>query len=391
MTDKIAAYKDDLVTLRRDIHKHPELAYEETRTADIVAGKLQSWGIEIHRGLATTGVVGTIRAGTGNRAIGLRADIDALPIDELNDFDHRSAHDGKMHACGHDGHTAMLLGAARYLAETKNFDGTVHLIFQPAEEAAGGARVMIEDGLFEKFPVENVYGMHNMPGLPLGEFHMRTGPLMAGFLSFVIEVQGIGAHAGFPHLGRDSIVIASSIVTALQTIVSRTVDPLDSALVSVTKIKGGHAFNVLPEKVMLGGSCRAFSDAMLDRLKQQIIDIAEGTARTHGANAKVDFVEYYPPLVNTAEAVEATAAAARDVAGSDRVNTSATPVMGSEDFAYMLKEKPGSYIFIGNGPGEGGCLLHNPHYDFNDEILVTGAQYWCRLVERELAVKKSAA
>jgi hippurate hydrolase len=387
--DKIAAYKDELVAIRRDIHKHPELAYEETRTADIVAEKLSSWGIEIHRGLATTGVVGTIRAGTGNRAIGLRADMDALPLEELNEFDHRSAHDGKMHACGHDGHTTMLLGAARYLAETKNFDGTVHLIFQPAEEAAGGARVMIEDGLFEKFPVETVYGMHNLPGLPLGEFHMRTGPLMAGFLSFTVEVQGVGAHAGFPHLGRDSIVIASHIITALQTIVSRTVDPLESALVSITKIKGGDAFNVLPEKVTFGGSCRAFSDAMLDRLKQQIIDIAEGTARTHGAKAVVDFVEYYPPLVNTADAVEASAAAALDIAGPDKVNTNATPVMGSEDFAYMLKEKPGSYIFIGNGPGEGGCLLHNPLYDFNDEILVTGARYWSRLVERELAPKSA--
>lgn len=387
MSEKIEDYLEDMVAWRRDIHKHPELAYEEVRTADIVADKLQSWGIEIDRGLATTGVVGTLKAGTGNRAIGLRADMDALPIRELNDFEHRSTHDGVMHACGHDGHTTMLLGAARYLAVTRDFDGIVHFIFQPAEEAAGGARVMIEDGLFHKFPVEAVYGMHNMPGLPLGEFHMRPGALMAGFLSFVIEVTGVGAHAGFPHLGRDSIVIASHIVTALQTIVARTVDPLQSALVSVTRIHGGDAFNVLPEKVEIGGSCRGFSDEMLDLLRGRISEIAEGVARTHGAAAKVDFVEYYPPLINGEDGVRAAAEAATDVVGADKVHTDATPVMGSEDFAYMLKERPGSYIFIGNGPGDGGCLLHNPHYDFNDDILVTGARYWARLVERELPVK----
>lgn len=386
MTDRIEDFRDDMVAWRRDIHHHPELAFEETRTADFVARKLESWGIDVHRGLATTGVVGTLRGGSkSNRAIGLRADMDALPILEKNEFDYRSCHDGRMHACGHDGHTAMLLGAARHLSATRNFDGTVHFIFQPAEEAAGGARVMIEDGLFDRFPVESVYGMHNMPGLEAGTFHMRTGALMAGFVSFDITITGTGAHAAFPHMGRDSILSASAIVTALQSIVARTVDPLESAVVSITKVHGGDAYNVLPAQVVLGGCCRAFSDDLLDTLRTRIAEVAEGVARAHGAFAETRFIEYYPPTVSTADGVRAAAGAARDLVGAERVNTDATPVMGSEDFAYMLKEKPGSYIFIGNGPGTGGCLLHNPLYDFNDDILVTGARYWTRLVERELA------
>ncbi len=384
MTERIFDFKDEIRSWRRHIHQHPELAFHEHATADFVADKLTSFGIEIHRGLAGTGVVGTIRTGTSNRAIGLRADMDALPITEANEFAHASHHNGVMHACGHDGHTAMLLGAARYLAETKNFNGTVHLIFQPAEEAAGGARVMIEDGLFEKFPVESVYGMHNMPGIPTNHFAMRKGTLMAAFDSFDITITGIGAHAALPHTGRDPVVAAAAIITALQTIVSREINPTDSGVVSITRLRGGETYNVIPNDVQISGCCRALDEPTQARIIASIKRVVENVAAAHNVRAEVTLLEHYPPTVSTDEGISASAAAAIDIVGADMVDTNTTPLLGSEDFGYMLQAKPGSYIFIGNGPGSGGCILHNPHYDFNDDVLVTGARYWARLVEREL-------
>ncbi len=378
---EIAALHPQLTTWRHDIHAHPETAFEERRTAAIVADKLRGFGMEVHEGLAETGVVGRLKAGTGNRAIGLRADMDALDILEKNDFDHRSLNDGKMHACGHDGHTTMLLGAAHYLAETKNFDGTIFFIFQPAEENEGGARVMIEQGLFEKFPVESVYGMHNVPGIPVGQFAVRPGPMMAAFDIFEITVTGRGSHAAMPHQGIDAVVVASQIVTALQTIASRATNPLDAVVVSITQIHGGDTWNVIPNEVVLRGTCRSFTAQVQDALEPSINRIVDGVCATHGATASVHYERRYPPTVNTAAETEAAAAAAVSIVGDAAVDREPTPMMGSEDFAYMLKQRPGCYIWIGNGSGEGGCMLHNPHYDFNDEILPIGASYWAELAE----------
>lgn len=387
MTDRITAFKDELIAWRRHLHRHPELAYQEVATADFIAEKLSGFGIEIHRGLAETGVVGTLKAGSSDRAIALRADMDALPLQEANEFAHRSVHDGVMHACGHDGHTAMLLGAARYLAETKGFDGTVHFIFQPAEESAGGARVMIEDGLFELFPVEAVYGLHNMPGIPAGHFAMRVGAIMAAFDSFDIYVRGTGTHAALPHLGSDSIVAAAAIVSALQTVVARELDPTEPALVSVTRIEGGDSYNIMPAEVRISGCARSFTDETQEKIRAAIARISADVARSNRTTAELLFREHYPSTVSTADGVRAAAGAARDIVGARQVETETPALLTSEDFGYMLKEKPGSYIFLGNGPGDGGCMLHNPRYDFNDDILVTGARYWARLVERELAAE----
>lgn len=379
--DRIKAFHPELTEIRRDLHAHPETAFEEVRTADVVADKLQSWGIEIHRGLAKTGVVGTLKAGRANRAIGLRADMDALDLIELNEFGHKSRHEGKMHGCGHDGHTVMLLGAAKYLAENRNFDGTVHFIFQPAEENLAGGKVMIDDGLFEKFPVESVYGMHNMPGLDVGKFAVRVGPMMASADMFTVKVRGVGAHGAYPHKGVDTVLVASEMVLALQSIVARNVDPLEPAVISVTMFQSGHTTNVIPEHALLGGTVRAFRPEVQDLLERRMREVLDGVAKAHGAEVELDYQRRYPPTINTADETELAAAAAAMVVGADNVVHNMAPSMGAEDFAWMLKERPGSYVWIGNGSGEGSCMVHNPRYDFNDEVLPIGSSYWVRLVE----------
>jgi len=383
--NRIAEFRDDMTEWRRDIHAHPETAFEEKRTSDVVAKRLAEFGIEVDRGLAGTGVVGTLKGARGDGpAIGLRADLDALDILEKNTFDHKSTIDGKMHACGHDGHTTMLLGAARYLAETRNFAGTVHFIFQPAEENEGGARVMVEEGLFDKFPVESVFGMHNMPGLEIGEMAVRGGPIMAAFDIFEIAVTGHGTHAAAPHLGKDAILASAEIVTALQSIASRSVDPQDSVVVSVTQIHGGDTWNVIPEDVVLRGTVRAFQPEIQDLAEASIRRIAEGVAAAHDMTVAIDYQRRYPPTINDAAEADFAASVMAGVVGADKVFRNKNPKMASEDFAYMLNEKPGAYVWLGNGPGEGGCLLHNPSYDFNDDALAIGASYWSRLVETRL-------
>jgi amidohydrolase len=379
--NRIAAFHEDMKAWRRDIHSRPELAYQETRTADLVAAKLAEFGIDVHRGLAKTGVVGTLRAGTSNRAIGLRADMDALPMAENNEFQHRSLNAGRMHACGHDGHTAMLLGAAKYLAETKNFDGTVQFIFQPAEEGGGGGDLMVKEGLFEKFPVEAVYGMHNWPGTEAGRFSVRPGPMMASADQFDIVVRGLGTHAAMPQRGTDPVVCAAQIVTALQTISSRETSPLDAVVVSVTQIHAGDAYNVIPNECVMRGTLRAFEPKVRDGLEAAMKRIAGGIAAAMGCEMTLDYRRGYPPLVNSSAEVELAAAAMRAVVGPDRVTTDGIATMGSEDFAFMLEAKPGAYVFLGNGTGPS---LHNPRYDFNDDILPVGASYWATLIEQNL-------
>ena len=383
--NRIAAIHDEMTAWRRDIHAHPELGFEEERTAAVVAEKLESFGIPVHRGLAKTGVVGVLEGAPGERAIALRADMDALPILEAGDAPHRSTNDGTMHACGHDGHTTMLLGAARYLAETRNFAGTVYFVFQPAEEGLGGGEAMVTEGLFERFPAEAVYGMHNWPGLAAGEIAVRTGPMMAACDEFEITVEGTGAHGAMPHLGIDPIVAAAQIVTGLQSIVARTMDPLEAGVVSVTKIHGGDAFNVIPQAVELAGTVRTFKPEVRETIAAGIERIATSTAAALGARARVTVEGRFPATVNTAEETARAEAAAQAVVGAERVHNDLAPCMGSEDFAYMLRARPGSYVWIGNGAGAGGCFLHNPGYDFNDEVLPVGASYWATLVERELA------
>src|SRR3984893_1389146 len=376
---------DELVQIRHDIHAHPELGFEEERTAEIVAAKLKEFGCEVHRGLATTGVVGTIRKGNSLRAIGLRADMDCLPMQELNGFAHRSTHDGKMHACGHDGHTTMLLGAARYLAKSRNFDGTVHFIFQPAEEGLGGAEAMVKDGLFDEFPCEAIFGMHNRPGLAVGKFQIRPGPMMAGGAFFDIAITGRGAHGARPESRIDPVVVASRITTALQSIVARNVRPVDTAVLSVTKIHAGDAYNVIPEKAVLGGTVRCFSNVTMSLVEERMRRIAEGVAGGLGATAVLDFRSLFPPLVNHDDETRFIADTAAEVVGEENVNRYAGVVMASEDFSYMLERVPGAYIQIGNGDGEGAGEVHNPSYDFNDGALPYGASLFARLVERRLA------
>ena len=374
----------ELTALRRDIHAHPELAFNENRTADIVARELERYGLEVHRGIAKTGVVGVLRAGTSSRMVGLRADMDALPLCELNEFPHHSKHQGKMHACGHDGHTAMLLGAARYLADNPDFDGIAVFIFQPAEESEGGAAVMIEDGLFERFPVEAVFGLHNWPGIPVGQMMAMPGPVMAGTCAFEISVRGHGCHAAMPHQGIDAIVTGSQLVQALQTVVSRTLHPCESAVVSVTQFHAGEAWNILPEEVILRGTIRTFKPEIQEAVERAIERLCSGIAAANGAQINVHFDHRYPPTVNSPAEAKFCQQVAAEVFGADKVLTDILPSMGAEDFAYMLNEKPGCYVWLGNGPGTGGCTLHNPHYDFNDELLTLGASYWVNLVRRWL-------
>ncbi len=383
--DIVRPYHDKLTAIRRDIHAHPELAFKEHRTAELVARHLEQLGIETHRGIGGTGVVGVIRGGRSLRAIGLRADMDALPITERNDFAHRSTVAGCMHACGHDGHTTMLLGAAEVLARRRDFDGTVYLIFQPAEEGEAGARVMIEDGLFERFPMEAVFGMHNWPGLPAGSFAVHSGAVMAGTDRFDIRVLGVGAHAAMPHLGVDPVPAAAALVQAAQTIVSRTLDPLDAAVVSITQFHAGEAYNVIPDRAELCGTVRSFSAPVQAGVEAALRRVCEGIASSFGVEVELEFRRSYPPTINTAAEAAVCAEIARAVAGSEHVSTGMRPSMGAEDFAFFLQHKPGAYVWIGNGPGEGGCTLHNPHYDFNDEVIPIGVAYWVELARRLLS------
>jgi hippurate hydrolase len=373
----------ELTAWRRDIHQHPETAYEEHRTSDMVAGRLQSFGIAVHRGLAGTGVVGTLKLGASPRAIGLRADMDVLPMQELNQFEHRSVNAGKMHACGHDGHVTMLLGAARFLAAEGGFDGTVHFIFQPAEEGGAGGRRMVQEGLFERFPVEGVYGLHNMPGIPAGQFATRPGPIMAAADEVEILVRGTGGHAAMPHRAADPILAAAHVVTALQSIVARHTDPLESAVVSMTMFHGGEAHNVIPDRAKLTGSVRTFKPEVQDRVIAAIGRIARHTAEAFGSVAEVDYRRGYPPTINAARETEFACSIAAKVAA--KVDPNTPPIMGAEDFSFMLQAKPGCFMFIGNGDGPvGGCMVHNPNYDFNDAILPAGVRYWVELVRTAL-------
>ena len=376
----------EIAAIRRDIHAHPELAFDELRTSDVVARYLEALGLEIHRGWAKTGVVARLKVGNGNRVIGLRADMDALPLDEVNAFAHRSTNPKRMHACGHDGHTAMLLGAAAALSKTKNFDGTVIFIFQPAEEHDGGGRVMVEEGLFKKFPMEMVFGLHNWPGMTAGHFGVTEGPVMAATDRFEITITGQGGHAAMPHQAVDVVVAGSALVQSLQTLVSRNTDPASAAVVSVTRFNAGFADNILPETAVLGGTVRSLTPEMRDALETGVRRVCGGIEATYGVKIDLQYALGYPPTINAAAPTAICRDVAREVAGSDAVQINLPPSMGAEDFAYMCNEVPGCYVWLGNGGevGPGGCLLHSPHYDFNDDVIETGIRYWLRLAETAL-------
>ncbi|MCP5246027.1 MAG: amidohydrolase [Burkholderiales bacterium] len=384
---EILALHTEMRQWRRQFHQYPETAFEETGTAHLICEQLQQFGIETHQGLAKTGVVGILRRGGSTNSIALRADMDALFIQEQNTFDYASRHNGKMHACGHDGHCAMLLGAACYLASHGSFDGTVYFIFQPAEEARAGAHQMISDGLFKQFPAQRIFGMHNFPDIPAGHFAVKTGAMMASFDCFEINLVGQGTHAAMPHLGNDTLVAAAHLVTLLQTIVSRQIDPAEAAVVSITQIHGGDTWNALPDSAVIRGTFRCFKNTIRAQLEQKIDHLARTVADSFNMNAKIRFNPEnpgYPVTMNSPDETASAIRAAADVAGKSNINTQPTPSMGSEDFAFMLQQIPGCYIWIGNGSSEGNCLLHNPNYDFNDEILPLGAAYWAKLVENEL-------
>jgi hippurate hydrolase len=379
---------NDMRQWRQHLHQHPETAFEEIQTAQFISDKLKSFGLDVHQGLGGTGVVASITAGDSHATIGLRADMDALPIQELNSFTYKSVHNGKMHACGHDGHSAMLLGAACYLSQQQNFNGTVRFIFQPAEEGRAGAQRMIEEGLFKQFPVDSVYGMHNFPDLPEGHFAIKAGAMMASFNCFKITVAGQATHAAMPHLGKDPIVATAHLITALQTIISRTVDPAQAAVLSVTQIRAGNTWNAIPESAQLKGTFRCFSPIIEKQLQSAISGLATTLCKSFGLKATIEFNPEnpgYPVTWNDDQAAQLCTQVATTIAGKNGVELNPEPSLGAEDFAFMLKEKPGCYIWIGNGPSTGSCLLHNPHYDFNDAILPVGAAYWVRLTETLLA------
>ncbi|MDD0840181.1 M20 family metallopeptidase [Curvibacter sp. HBC61] len=386
--DSILAQAASIAAVRRDIHAHPELCFEEQRTADLVAQKLTEWGIPVHRGLGTTGVVGIIKGGDSPRAIGLRADMDALPMQEFNTFEHASRHPGKMHACGHDGHVAMLLAAAQHLAQHRHFDGTVYVIFQPAEEGGGGAREMIADGLFEQFPMDVVYGMHNWPGMPVGTMAVSPGPVMASSNEFKITVRGKGGHAALPHTGIDPVLVACQMVQAFQTIITRNKKPVEAGVISVTMIHAGEATNVIPDSVELQGTVRTFTLELLDLIETRMEDIARNLCAAFNAECDFEFVRNYPPTINHPAEAELARQVMVQVVGAERA-LAQEPTMGAEDFSYMLQAKPGAYLFIANGDGThremghggGPCMLHNPSYDFNDELIPLGGSYWVQLVE----------
>jgi hippurate hydrolase len=392
LIESILADAAAIATIRRDIHAHPELCFEEVRTADVIAKALTDWGIPIHRGLGKTGVVGIVKNGTSHRAVGLRADIDALPMTEHNQFAHASTHPGKMHACGHDGHTAMLLAAARHLARHRNFDGTVYLIFQPAEEGGGGAREMMKDGLFEKFPMEAVFGAHNWPGMAVGQFALKSGGVMASSNEFRIVIRGKGSHAALPHNGIDPVPIACQMVQGFQTIITRNRRPVDPGVISVTMIHAGEATNVVPDSCELQGTVRTFTFELLDLIEQRMKAVAEHTCAAFGATCEFEFTRNYPPTINHVKETEFARRVLGTVVGAQNV-VEFEPTMGAEDFSFFLQAKPGCYFMIGNGDGahrEGGhglgpCMLHNPSYDFNDELIPLGATAWVRMAEEWLA------
>ncbi|MBC7681779.1 MAG: amidohydrolase [Ferruginibacter sp.] len=386
--DKLVEQAPGIAALRRELHAHPELSFQEVLTADLVARQLTEWGIPIHRGLAGTGVVGILQNGSSTRAIGLRADMDALPLQEFNTFAHASQYPGKMHACGHDGHTAMLLAAAQYLAEHRDFDGTVYVIFQPAEEGGGGAREMVQEGLFTRFPMDAVFGMHNWPGMPVGQFALSPGPVMASSSEFKITIHGKGSHAAMPNMGVDPVPVACQMVLAFQTIISRNKKPIDAGVVSVTMVHGGSATNIVPDSVELQGTVRTFTLEVLDLIEARMRQIADGLCSAFGARCDFEFARNYPPTINHAAEAAFARQVMADIVGPANVVTQ-EPTMGAEDFAYMLQAKPGAYCFIANGDGDhramghgaGPCTLHNPSYDFNDDLIPLGATYWVRLAE----------
>jgi amidohydrolase len=384
IVNRVADLHAEITEWRRDLHAHPELNYDVHRTAGFVAERLRAFGCdEVVEGIGRTGVVGVIRGqkGTG-KGIGLRADMDALPITEANEVPYKSTVPGKMHACGHDGHTAMLLGAAKHLAETRNFAGTAVMIFQPAEEGGAGAKAMIRDGLMERFPIDEVFGMHNFPGLPVGAFALRSGPIMASADTLDIEIEGVGGHAARPHLAVDTILVGAQIINAVQSVVSRNVDPLKSAVVSICMFQAGNTDNVIPQTAQLRGTARALAPDVRDLLEERLRKLVEGTAALHGATARLRYRRGYPVLVNHDAQAAFAAAVAANIAGSPHVETQMAPVMGAEDFAYMLEARPGAFIFVGNGDSAG---LHHPAYDFNDDLIPVGTSYWVRLVETALA------
>jgi amidohydrolase len=374
----------EIAAIRRDIHAHPELAYEENRTSDIVAAKLAEWGLEVTRGLAKTGIVGTLRKGNSVKSIGLRADMDCLPMDETNDFEHRSQNPGRMHACGHDGHTAMLLGAARILSEKRDFEGAVHFIFQPAEEGGGGGKAMIDDGLFEKFPCDAVFAIHNKPGVPLGQIVSRPGPLLAAADRWDIRITGKGGHAAHPHLTLDPMVAGANIVLALQSIVSRNVDPHEAAVVTVGFFKAGSAYNVIPGEVHIGGTTRTTTPDNRAMVQRRIREICDGAAQMHGVKIEIEHRPGYPPTVNNAERTRFALEVAAGVCGEHNVKDDARPSMGAEDFSYMLEKVPGAMVLLGNGGGREAASLHNSRYDFNDMAIPFGVSFFVRTVERFL-------
>ena len=383
--NSVAALTPEITAWRRDFHTHPELGFEEVRTSQIVAEKLASWGIEVTTGIATTGVVGTLKVGTSSRAIGIRADMDALPMTEFNGFEHASQNPGRMHACGHDGHTAILLGAAKHLAETRNFDGTIHFIFQPAEEGGGGGRVMVEEGLFDRFPCDFVFGLHNDTALPLGTMKAVIGSVSAASDRFWVHIQGKGGHAARPAKAIDPVVIGSHIVLALQSIVSRRVDALDSAVVSITQFHAGSAGNVIPDEAVLNGTVRTLLPEVQDQMEPLMREIIENTAAAHGAVARLDYQRGYPPVVNHPDATERAMQAAARIVGADNLVREGLPRMGGEDFSYMALKVPGCFIRLGQADGEKGAVsVHNPKYDFNDDAIPLGASLWATLVEQEL-------
>ena len=383
--NRIAEFTDEITAWRRDLHEHPELDYDVHRTAGIVAEKLRAFGCdEVVTGIGRTGVVGVIKGRLpGDKVIGLRADMDALPILETTGKAYASTIPGKMHACGHDGHTSMLLGAAKYLAETRNFAGSAVVIFQPAEEGGGGGKAMVQDGMMDRFGITEVYGMHNLPGMPVGQFGVRSGPIMAAADKFEIKIEGKGAHAAMPHLAIDTVLIGSQLVTGLQSIVSRNVDPLESAVLSVTTFHAGDAFNVLPQDAVLRGTVRTFNPEIQDHVQERMQAVVNAFASMHGATITLSYQRGYPVTRNHATETDFAAQIASEIAGSDRVNRSIAPMMGAEDFSYMLNERPGCFIFIGNGPSAG---LHHPAYDFDDSVIPLGVSYWARLVETGMTI-----
>jgi amidohydrolase len=395
LIESILADAAAIAAVRRDIHAHPELCFEEQRTSDLIARQLTDWGIAVHRGMARTGVVGIIRNGSSECAVGLRADIDALPMTEHNSFAHASRHRGKMHACGHDGHVAMLLAAAKHLSRHRDFDGTVYLVFQPAEEGGGGAREMMRDGLFEQFPMEAIFGAHNWPGMQVGQFAIKNGPCFASSNEFKLTIHGKGGHAAMPHDGVDPVPVACQMVQAFQTIITRNKRPIDAGVISVTMIHAGEATNVVPDTCVMEGTVRSFTLEVLDLIERRMKEIAEHTAAAFGARCEFEFVRNYPPTINHPGETEFVRRVMAELVGADNVQEF-EPTMGAEDFSFFLQHKPGAYFLIGNGDGShrdgghgmGPCMLHNPSYDFNDDLIPLGATLWVRIAEQWLATAR---